>query len=118
MLKSNLIVWKVNGLFFTVILLILGSLGYFGRQIYERDAWASARNISRATSKTVLPSIRKLMMTRDNEGVKELIDALAEENQVYRDFRLVSHDGSVVASWSGRSCSLISLLSLKPLSTG
>jgi len=100
MLKSNLIVWKVNALFFTVILLILGSLGYFGRQLYERDALTSARNVSKVTSKTVLLSIRKLMMTRDNEGVKELIDALAENNQVYRDIRLVSHDGRVVASRS------------------
>jgi PAS domain S-box-containing protein len=100
MLKSNLIVWKVNALFFSVILLALGVLGYVGKEVYERDALESARDVSKITSETILRSIRKLMMTRDNAGVKELIDSLAEDNPVYKDIRLISHDGRVVASRS------------------
>ncbi len=50
-------------------------------------------------SESILSGIEKLMMTRNNDGVLELIQDLSKGSTVYRDIRLLSHySGEIVVS--------------------
>jgi PAS domain S-box-containing protein len=98
MLSKHSLVWKVNAVFLAILVSAFGILGFVTNLVYERDALALARDVSKVNSETILHSINKLMMTRDNAGVRDLIDQLAGDNLIYRDIRLVSHSGGVVAS--------------------
>lgn len=98
MLRKHLLVWKVNAVFLAILILVFGILGYATNVVYERDALASARDVSIVNSETILQSTRLLMMTRDNAGIRGLIARLARDNPIYRDIRLASHGGGVVAS--------------------
>jgi PAS domain S-box-containing protein len=100
-LRKNSLVWKVNAVFLVILLTTLATLAYVTNLVYERDSLALARDVSRVNSETILHSINKLMMTRDNAGIRDLIDRLASDNPIYQDIRLVSHGGGVVASRRG-----------------
>ena len=98
MLRKTHLVWKVNGVILVFLVSVLGIMSYVSNVVYERDALESARDVSRINSRTILQSIRELMMTRDTAGMGDLFDRLMSDNQVYRDIRLISHGGQVVAS--------------------
>jgi PAS domain S-box-containing protein len=107
LLRKNSLVWKVNAVFLAIVASVLGILAYVTNLVYERDSLALARDVSRANSETILHSINKLMMTRDNDGIIDLIDRIASDNPIYRDIRLISHAGGVVASRGGPGPALL-----------
>jgi len=98
MLRKTQLVWKINGVILVILVSVLGIMSYVSNVVYERDALASARDVSRFNSRTILESIRELMMRRDTAGIGDLFDRLMSDNPLYRDIRLVSHGGQVVAS--------------------
>ena len=98
MLSRHSLVWKMNAAFLAILTTVLATLGYVTNLVYERDALALARDVSRVNSETILHSIDKFMMTRDYAGIRDLIDRLSSDNPIYRDIRLVSHAGGVMAS--------------------
>jgi PAS domain S-box-containing protein len=94
------LVWKVNGLFFIILVVVLGASAYLTNLDLERADLASARQFTRATSDRVVESIRDLMMRGEPSEVETLVLRLAAGNPAYRDIRLLSHDGCVVATCS------------------
>jgi PAS domain S-box-containing protein len=98
MLRKTQLVWKVNGVILVILVSVLGVLSYVTNVVYEGDALRTAREISRVNSRTIHESIRELMMRRDTAGMGDLFGRLLFDSPVYRDIRLVSHGGQVVAS--------------------
>jgi hypothetical protein len=98
MLSRHSLVWKMNAASLAILTTVLATLGYATNRVYERDALALAHDVSRVNSETILHSIDKFMMTRDTAGIRDLIVRLSSDNPVYRDIRLISHAGGVVAS--------------------
>ncbi|MHC4696072.1 MAG: ATP-binding protein [Planctomycetota bacterium] len=98
MFRRSLIVWELSAVFIAIILVVFVILGYANNLVDEHYALASASHLCRLNSATIQQSIKKPLMTRDNESVKELFDNLAKNDPVYREMRLVSHNGEVVAS--------------------
>ena len=50
-------------------------------------------------SESILSGIHKLMMTRNNEAVSEMVQDMAEGSTIYQDIRLLSHySGEIVVS--------------------
>lgn len=97
-MRPKSIVWKVNAVFVTVLVAVIGVSSFISHRIYERDTLASARDLSRFHLETLLLSLERLMMDNDNEGIQELIAALVREESVFNDIRLISHAGRVAAS--------------------
>jgi PAS domain S-box-containing protein len=59
----------------------------------------SARAMLRFNSESILGGISELMMSRNNEGVLQLIQEMSGDSEVYRNIRLVSHEsGEIVVS--------------------
>jgi PAS domain S-box-containing protein len=98
--RRRRLVWKVNGVFLAILVCVLGLSGYVTNLDYERAELASARDVSRVSSERILQRIRTLMMEMEHEtaGLADLVNRMASENPAYRDIRLISHDGRVVAS--------------------
>jgi two-component system nitrogen regulation sensor histidine kinase GlnL len=99
-MRMNSIVWKVNSAFIVVIVVVIGASAYLSNRIYERDTLALARTVSKFQLETIRQSLKKLMHDRDNAGIQEVIKNLPQSDPVYRDIRLASHAGNVVASES------------------
>ncbi len=97
-MRWNSIVLKVNLVFITVLVTVIGVSGLVSNVIYERDAVAAARDMSNSHLETILQGLDRLMMERENEGIGDLIDTLTRHDPLWRDIRLVSHEGVVVAS--------------------
>ncbi len=98
LLRRLRLVWKVNGLFVLILVCILGVSGYISTLDFERASLASARDVSRVTSERVVGRIRGLMMAHEAGDLGSLVNRMASENPAYRDIRLISHGGRIVAS--------------------
>lgn len=98
MFRRSLIVWKLSAVFILIIIVVFIISGYVNSLVDEHYTLASARDLCKFNSTTIEQSIRSLLMTRDNEGIRKVIDDLARDNPVYREIRLVSHTGEVVVS--------------------
>jgi PAS domain S-box-containing protein len=84
-----------------IAILALAVIGYgiVSNLIVTHNSLESARAVLRFNSESTLSGIKKLMMSRNNAGVMELIDDMSQGSTVYQDVRLVSHhSGEVVAS--------------------
>ena len=97
-MRRNSIVWKVNLVFITVLITVIGVSGIVSNVIYERDAVAAARDMSLSHLGTILQGLERLMMERDNEAIGDLVEIITEHDPLWQDIRLVSHEGSIVAS--------------------
>lgn len=96
--RRSLIVWKLSAVYITIILLVLVIWGYANNLVDEHYALTSARQLYRVNSTTILQSIKKMLMSRDNEGITEMIDGLTQNDPLYSEMRLVSHAGEIAAS--------------------
>jgi len=73
--------------------------GYVNNLICAHYTLESARASLRFNSESIVKGIGQLMMSRNNQGVEELIGQMSRDSALYRDIRLVSHHpGEVVAS--------------------
>lgn len=105
-MKMSSIVWKVNAVVVAVIIAVIGVATYDSNRIYERDALATARTVSKFQLETIHQSLRTLMQERNNARIMELIDNLSQSETISGDIRLVSHAGNVVGSESPTSAPL------------
>jgi PAS domain S-box-containing protein len=97
------IAWKVGGGVIAIVALLVVVAGYGSSLLSDHYSLASARSALRFNSDSIRKGIRKLMMTRNNVAVQELIGDMSRENPGYGDIRLLAHpSGLVVASRSGR----------------
>jgi len=97
-LRSVRLVWKVNGLFLLILVAALGISGYFTNLDFERSEIAAARDVSLDSSNRIVRRIRELMTNGEAHDLRGLVNRMASENPSYRDIRLISHQGTVLAS--------------------
>jgi PAS domain S-box-containing protein len=88
----------VNGVFLLILVGVLGISSYVTNLDYERAELGSARDLSRVTSERILRRIENLMLRDDPQTLGTVVNRMASENPAFRDIRLISHDGRVVAS--------------------
>jgi PAS domain S-box-containing protein len=76
--------------------------GYANNLISGHYSLESARAFLRFNSESIINGIGQLMMSRNNQGIEQLIVEMSRDSRVYGDVRLVSHhSGEVVASRFG-----------------
>jgi PAS domain S-box-containing protein len=97
-MRWNSVVWKVNLVFITVLVTVIGGSGFVGNVIYKRDAEAAALESSRSHLETILQGLDRPMMQRDLEGIDDLIGVITRHDPLWQDIRLITHEGAVVAS--------------------
>jgi PAS domain S-box-containing protein len=82
-----------------IVTLVILATGAAHNLISKHYTLESARAVMRFNSQSILSGIDKLMMSRNNDGVLELIQELSTGSKVYRDVRLVTHNsGKIVVS--------------------
>jgi PAS domain S-box-containing protein len=97
-MRLSSIVWKVNSVVVVVIAVVVAASTYDSNRIYERDALAAARRVSKFQLETILQNLRTLMQKRDNDGIREMIENLSRSDPIPGDIHLVSHAGNAVNS--------------------
>jgi PAS domain S-box-containing protein len=97
--RSHSIVTKLGVAIIAIVTLVVAATGFVNNMISRHYALESARGALRFNTESILSGIDKLMMTRNNEGVLELIRDISKDSTVYRDIRLLSHySGEIVVS--------------------
>jgi len=97
--KRHSIVTKLSVAVIAIVTLVIAATGLVNNIISHHYALESARAALRFNSESVLSGIDKLMMTRNKDGVLELIQDISKGSTVYRDVRLLSHySGEIVVS--------------------
>lgn len=110
-LRSLRLVWKVNGLFLLILAVVLGTSGYVANLAFERSEIASARELSLESSRRIVQRIRESMMRNEAHEIEDLVNRIASENPAYRDIRLITHDGRILASQLPVDVSVVDSLS-------
>jgi PAS domain S-box-containing protein len=95
-IKSRL-VWKLSAVIISIVILVIVVSGYVSNLICSLYSEESARAVLNFNSESILSGISKLMMSRNNSGVKELIAEMSRGSSVYKDVRLVSHYSGEIA---------------------
>ncbi len=101
MFRKSRVAWKLSGWFSAVLVLLLAGTAYMNSLDDRREALASARDISRTQSRTIVHILSRSMVAHETHGVDEVIEAIGRDNPVYEDAALVAHGGRVVASFKG-----------------
>jgi PAS domain S-box-containing protein len=90
--------WKVNGLFLLILAAALGISRFFTNLDLERSGIATAREMSISTSERIYSRLRGIMLSHDANQLASVVNRIASDNPAFRDVRLLSHQGRVVAS--------------------
>jgi two-component system NtrC family sensor kinase len=101
MFRRSRVAWKLSGLFSALIVLVWAVTAYMNSLDDRREALASARDVSRVDSRTLILSLHRFMGSRDLDGIRELVQGLAQDNPVYHDIQLAAHEGEIVVSFRG-----------------
>jgi len=97
-LRGVRLVWKVNGLFLVILAVALAISGYLSNMDLRRSEIALATELSMESSDRIVRRIRELMTNGQPHDVVGVVNRMAAENPAYRDIRLLSHDGRILAS--------------------
>lgn len=98
MKKGPRLVWKLSAVVVAILTTAIAVSGYANNLICAYYSQESARAFLRFNSESIVDGIGELMMSRNNQGIKELITEMSQDSEVYGNFRLVSHhSGQVVA---------------------
>lgn len=93
------LVWKLVAVVVTILVAAIAISGYVNNLICTHYSLESARESMRFNAESINKGIGQLMMSRNNQRIKELIVDISRDSTVYGDIRLVSHhSGEVVAS--------------------
>ena len=100
--RGSSVVRKLSIGVVAIVTLVIAATGLVNNVISNHYALESAREALRFNSESIRNGINKLMMSRNKDGVLELIQDISRDSSVYRDIRLVSHySGEVVVSRLG-----------------
>ena len=95
----NSIFRKLTLAVIAIVTLVIAATGLVTNAISHHYALESAREVLKFNSESILSGVHKLMMSRNNEAVSELIQDMTEGSTIYQDIRLLSHySGEVVVS--------------------
>jgi PAS domain S-box-containing protein len=93
------VVRKLTAAVIAIVTLVIAAAGLVNDALSHHYALESTREALRFNSESILNGIRRLMMSRNKEGVLELFQDISEGSAVYRKIRLVSHySGEVIVS--------------------
>jgi PAS domain S-box-containing protein len=96
---SKSVVRKLTLVVIAIVALVIAAAGVVNDAISHHYALESAREALKFNSESILNGIHKLMLSRNNEDVLEMIRGISRDSTVYREIRLVSHySGEVVVS--------------------
>ena len=99
MRRKNSVVRKLSISLIAIVTLVIAAAGLVNNILSHHYALESAREALKFNSESILSGIDKLMMTRNNDGVLELIQDISKDSKVYQDIRLMSHySGEIVVS--------------------
>jgi PAS domain S-box-containing protein len=99
MRRKNSVVRRLSVSLIAIVALVIAAAALVNNIISRHYALESARAALKFNSESILSGIDKLMMTRNNDGVLELIQDISRGSKVYRDIRLMSHySGEIVVS--------------------
>jgi PAS domain S-box-containing protein len=97
--RRKSVVRKLTLVVIAIVTLVIAAAGLVNYAISHHYALESAREVLKFNSESILSGIHKLMLSRNNEGVLELIQDISRGSTVYREIRLVSHySGEIVVS--------------------
>jgi PAS domain S-box-containing protein len=109
MLRRYSVVRKLSIVVISIVTLVIAAIGLVNHVISNHYALETARAVLKFNSESILSGINKLMMTRNNEAVLELIHDISEGSTVYQDIRFVSHySGEIVVSRLGKAGAMLS----------
>ena len=109
MRRVNSVVRKLGIVVIATVTLVIAATGLVNNIIGNHYARESAREMLKFNSESILNGIEKLMMTRNNDGVLELIQDISKGSSVYQDIRLVDHySGEIVVSRLERTGAVLS----------
>jgi PAS domain S-box-containing protein len=96
---SKSVVRNLTLVVIAIVALVIAAAGLVSNAISHHYALESAREVLKFNSESIHNGIHKLMLSRDNESVLEMIQGISKDSTVYREIRLVSHySGEVVVS--------------------
>jgi PAS domain S-box-containing protein len=97
--RGKSVVRKLTLVVIAIVTLVVAAAGLVNNVLSHHYALESAREALRFNSESIASGIHRLMLSRDNEGVLELIRDISEGSAIYREIRLISHySGEVVVS--------------------
>jgi PAS domain S-box-containing protein len=97
--RRRRLVWKLSVVVMATVALVILATGLVTNFTSRHFAQETARSVMHFNSTSLRKGIDRLMMSRDNCGVRELISDVSRGSDIYRDISLVSHpDGEVVVS--------------------
>jgi PAS domain S-box-containing protein len=109
MRRRDSVVRKLSSVVISIVTLVIAAVGLVNHVISNHYALESARSVLKFNSESILSGINKLMMTRSNEAVLELIQDISKGSTVYQDIRFVSHySGEIVVSRLGKAGATLS----------
>jgi PAS domain S-box-containing protein len=95
----NSIFRKLTLAVIAIVTLVIAATGLVTNVISHHYALESAREALKFNSESILSGVHRLMMSRNNEAVSELIHDMSKDSTIYQDIRLLSHySGEVVVS--------------------
>jgi PAS domain S-box-containing protein len=96
------LVWKLSIVVVAILTAGIALSGYVNNLVTAHYSLESARAFLRFNSESIINAIGRLMMSRDNEGIEQLLGEMSQDSTVYGDIRLVSHHtGEIVISRFG-----------------
>ncbi len=102
MKKSTRLVWKLSAVVILILATAITFAGFLTDVVCAHYSLESARAVLRFNSDSMIKGIGKLMMTRNNKAIRELMTDMSRESSVFGDIQLVSHyTGEIVASRFG-----------------
>jgi PAS domain S-box-containing protein len=104
MRRRDQLAWRLTFVVIAIVAVTIVANGVATTRTSRRYALGSARYVLKFNSESIRSGIERLMMSRNNAAVQELIEDMSRGSSVYRDIRLVSHpSGQVVVSRRDRS---------------
>jgi PAS domain S-box-containing protein len=104
MKSRSRLVWKLSAVVVAILTAAITLSGYLSSLIAAHYSLESSRAFLRFNSESIVNGIGQLMMSRNNQGIGELITQMSQKSEVYGDIQMVSHhSGEVVVCRFGRT---------------
>jgi len=98
--KSKL-AWKLGAAVVAILTVAICVTGYVYNEICAHYSLQSSKAFLKFNSESIIKGVEQQMMNRDTPAIDELIGEMSRDSEVYREIRLISHSGKVVASRFG-----------------
>jgi PAS domain S-box-containing protein len=93
----NRLVWRLSAVALLIVVLVIAGTGEVGSMLSRHFALESARCVLHFNSLSIRSGIEKLMMSRNNPGVRGFIEDISRGSTVYHDIRLIAHPSGEIA---------------------